>query len=47
MLVLKQDKVLSVIWLGRANKYLEHMKDEEFSKELDYIWHYWKYGKFI
>jgi len=48
--VLNQEmKIPSVIWLGRANKYLEHNRDndEVFLKEFDYIWHYWKYGKFI
>jgi len=46
MLVLQENKILSVIWLGMANKYLEHKEDSLFSKEFDYIWKFWKTGKF-
>ena len=44
MQVLFEDKVLSVIWLCMANKYLEHVKDEQFEREFDLIWKFWKTG---
>lgn len=48
MQVLKQEnKILSVIWLGMANKYLEHNEDIGFTKEFDMIFHFWKHGEFI
>lgn len=42
--VLEQNKVLSIIWLGMASKYLEHIDDEPFNHEFDMIWHYFKTG---
>ena len=47
MLVLQENKILSVIWLGMANKYLEHNKDEKFTKEFELIWKFWKTGEII
>jgi len=44
MYVLQSKKILSVIWLGMANKYLEHNKDEDFIKEYDMIVKCWKTG---
>ena len=42
--ILEHDKILSVIWLGMASKYLDHIDDESFSHEFDMIWQFWKSG---
>lgn len=44
MQVLEKDKILSVIWLGMASKYLDNQIDEKFSEEFDLICKFWKTG---
>lgn len=44
MQVLEKDKVLSVIWLGMASKYLDNKTDDKFNEEFNLIWKYWKTG---
>jgi len=47
MQILEEHKVLSVIWLGMATKYLDKNKDPNFEREFDMIWRCWKNGELI